>query len=538
MSTTEITKRPHEASENDADLQAKRSTSSNIHDQEAQSPQAKNSHKKPGRKPLTTEATSKRTAQNRAAQRAFRERRQKYITELEEQVKAISDQQELTNRENKQLRALIQKLQHENSKLRNGKFTYSVDSASDTNVFSEILSNIDKYNNSTPTGFLDLSSIFALQQAAVGGVNANKGPNMQNSPVESIGTNSSQKQSPESKDQSPQSVPVRFNTPSNHSSPLSDTENQKPTIPLHEEKITSQEEPKEPTNTAEIKDYVDSKGITDNTAAVCPNIENNNNILNNKGNAQVPVSITNSASNTFSSDISQQLLSSLNSTIPPSSENFFAPLSNFATSPTTPGTELKTPNAPFSIDDLSTDIFTNYRDPQSSAGTSNNSGPLTDEFLSMLFPNTVDSDPVATGTTSLNNTVPSQSPVFDILKQLGGNNSSQQTPESVSSHTVPAECICESDACDCREVCPVHGNPKVNSPLVKETPKEMLGYVCTPSNRLNDSELDDLCSLMYKQAKCSEVQKRIQLERERLRLESELKLYQTKQKLAKEYGLP
>ena len=41
---------------------------------------------KPGRKPADATPMSKRMAQNRASQRAFRERRHAYITELEEKV--------------------------------------------------------------------------------------------------------------------------------------------------------------------------------------------------------------------------------------------------------------------------------------------------------------------------------------------------------------------------------------------------------------------------------------------------------------------
>ena len=41
---------------------------------------------KPGRKPSATVPPTKRKAQNRASQRAFRERRHAYVTELEEKV--------------------------------------------------------------------------------------------------------------------------------------------------------------------------------------------------------------------------------------------------------------------------------------------------------------------------------------------------------------------------------------------------------------------------------------------------------------------
>lgn len=51
---------------------------------------------KPGRKPLDDEAKSKRTAQNRAAQRAFRERKERKMKELEDKVRSL----EQANREN------------------------------------------------------------------------------------------------------------------------------------------------------------------------------------------------------------------------------------------------------------------------------------------------------------------------------------------------------------------------------------------------------------------------------------------------------
>jgi TolA-binding protein len=49
---------------------------------------------KPGRKPATDTPPSKRKAQNRAAQRAFRERRAARVSELEDQIKQIDDENE------------------------------------------------------------------------------------------------------------------------------------------------------------------------------------------------------------------------------------------------------------------------------------------------------------------------------------------------------------------------------------------------------------------------------------------------------------
>jgi len=69
--------------------------------------------KKPGRKPLTSEPTSKRKAQNRAAQRAFRERKEKHLRDLETKVEDLEKASEATNHENGILRAQVDKLQAE-----------------------------------------------------------------------------------------------------------------------------------------------------------------------------------------------------------------------------------------------------------------------------------------------------------------------------------------------------------------------------------------------------------------------------------------
>ncbi|PWY79590.1 hypothetical protein BO70DRAFT_51004 [Aspergillus heteromorphus CBS 117.55] len=50
---------------------------------------------KPGRKPATDTPPTKRKAQNRAAQRAFRERRAARVNELEDQIKQIEDEHDL-----------------------------------------------------------------------------------------------------------------------------------------------------------------------------------------------------------------------------------------------------------------------------------------------------------------------------------------------------------------------------------------------------------------------------------------------------------
>jgi len=87
--------------------------------------------KKPGRKPLTSEPSSvsedarfplaivrdtnqcklqKRKAQNRAAQRAFRERKEKHLKDLETKVQELEKASEAANHENDKLRAQVDKM--------------------------------------------------------------------------------------------------------------------------------------------------------------------------------------------------------------------------------------------------------------------------------------------------------------------------------------------------------------------------------------------------------------------------------------------
>ncbi|KAL7951856.1 transcription factor PAP1 domain-containing protein [Trichoderma barbatum] len=69
--------------------------------------------KKPGRKPLTSEPTSKRKAQNRAAQRAFRERKEKHLKDLETKVDELEKASEAANHENGMLRAQVERISAE-----------------------------------------------------------------------------------------------------------------------------------------------------------------------------------------------------------------------------------------------------------------------------------------------------------------------------------------------------------------------------------------------------------------------------------------
>ncbi|TQS34961.1 hypothetical protein Golomagni_04638 [Golovinomyces magnicellulatus] len=69
--------------------------------------------RKHGRKPVTSEPTTKRKAQNRAAQRAFRERKEKYLKDLEMKVEDLHSASESANLENSFLHEQIEKMSAE-----------------------------------------------------------------------------------------------------------------------------------------------------------------------------------------------------------------------------------------------------------------------------------------------------------------------------------------------------------------------------------------------------------------------------------------
>lgn len=78
----------------------------------------KKAHTKPGRKPIETEPKSKRTAQNRAAQRAYRERKERKMKELEDKVKDLEDVNIKISTDSDYLQAQVEILKGELSRYR------------------------------------------------------------------------------------------------------------------------------------------------------------------------------------------------------------------------------------------------------------------------------------------------------------------------------------------------------------------------------------------------------------------------------------
>ncbi|EDK36566.2 hypothetical protein PGUG_00664 [Meyerozyma guilliermondii ATCC 6260] len=75
-------------------------------------------HTKPGRKPIETEPKSKRTAQNRAAQRAYRERKERKMKDLEDKVSSLEEQNIKVATESDFLKAQVDMLKQELARYR------------------------------------------------------------------------------------------------------------------------------------------------------------------------------------------------------------------------------------------------------------------------------------------------------------------------------------------------------------------------------------------------------------------------------------
>ncbi|KAJ7293911.1 hypothetical protein C8J57DRAFT_1270342 [Mycena rebaudengoi] len=76
----------------------------------------------------------KRKEQNRAAQRAFRERKEKHVKDLEDKVAALEAKNDQATSENENLRDLLSRLQSENVMLKESSFTFSVPKAASSSA--------------------------------------------------------------------------------------------------------------------------------------------------------------------------------------------------------------------------------------------------------------------------------------------------------------------------------------------------------------------------------------------------------------------
>ncbi|TRM62927.1 hypothetical protein BD626DRAFT_43238 [Schizophyllum amplum] len=101
-----------------------------------------------GNNTLTAEESRllKRKEQNRAAQRAFRERKEKHVKDLEDQVAALEAKNQEASSENQNLRDMLQRLQSENMALKQAQFTFAVPKNPSTNERGSLSSDAMLFN--------------------------------------------------------------------------------------------------------------------------------------------------------------------------------------------------------------------------------------------------------------------------------------------------------------------------------------------------------------------------------------------------------
>lgn len=103
----------YQESNNDTSINAeKRKATPSVDEKATKAPKTLPA-KKAGRKPNVTERASKRKEQNRAAQRAFRERKEKHLQDLEDRIAELENETTTATSENDFLKDQVRKLQDE-----------------------------------------------------------------------------------------------------------------------------------------------------------------------------------------------------------------------------------------------------------------------------------------------------------------------------------------------------------------------------------------------------------------------------------------
>ncbi|KAJ2844672.1 DNA-binding transcription factor yap1 [Coemansia brasiliensis] len=505
--------------------------------------------RKPGRKPIVSEASSKRTAQNRAAQRAFRERKQQYLQSLEEKVKELTERQERTERENEQLRKCIGTLQSENQQLKDGKFTYEAP--------MDFEKAITELFDSSQTSGLDLTSTFGLQQAAVNGADLTQ-PGAMDRIQSQISNNNA----------SPQSVPVMHSAGSqpalsdlssgifNGIQMLASNQNistgsfmdhlfenntTKPAdsgygitaasrSPSNSASVATPSDMFVPLNNLGLDAFKNYQGDTMNFASLIQSSSQAS-----SGNSQGALTPSLSELLSFSPPLVQPdgLINLVSTPAETSSTvaNIYPALNSLTSQPAAPvdSSGLSEPKLP--------PYLMAYRNPDP-IGVNDDGDQLEKLLLSSMYSAQQPQQASAVASTTAFSSQPSQ---MTATEQQLANHTGSSSPGSTTEQQPPTvsdqQCTCRNcDESPCAP-CPKHGSPADLSEEMREIAPQMLNTVCSGNNRLADEELNDLCSLMFKHAKCSEVQKRVEMAREKLKNDSELELFNTKMKLAKQYGL-
>ncbi|KAJ2400567.1 DNA-binding transcription factor yap1 [Coemansia sp. RSA 2559] len=606
--------------------------------------------KRPGRKLIMTEATTKRTAQNRAAQRAFRDRKQQYLKDLEDQVRELTEQKERTERENQQLKSCVEKLKQENVTLKGGNFTYE----SSPVDFDKAMADLFDASSSAPS--IDLKSTYDLQQAAIHGTDLT-----QPGTVNTI--RPAQASSRSGSSASPQSVPNMYpnfdltaatsaaltnslaSQKNSAFSSLMGTDSQLAMTDGFSNDILNGIQLLASNQNISTGSFLENLLDTSNASVSPPMVSSDRRsstlgssgyATNELGASRSPSVSTSAATpsdmyvpmNAFPSSTSAGALFGLD-TLKGQQPTDFAQLaamlqqqqtsalsgSQALAASTTPAFSELFSLSPSSVmaDGLvsmvssgnqqgtiaSNAIIANGSGAVSLAGIGASTGPtlplftqqqqqqtgastyqvpqisgLPSSLMAYRNPDPLslaeDSDQLerllldsmysATGQhVSINAAGPSalttqpnamvaglSAPTSNAPSSASSSKASEATAASQAADAADQQPTPNAEAleCTCRTCdsspclpCPKHGSPGDISEKLRGMAPEMLSYVCTSTNTLANEELDDLCSLMYKHAKCSEVQMRVQQVREKLKTESNLEISNTKKQLAKQYGL-
>jgi hypothetical protein len=121
-----------------------------------------NTRKKPGRKRLEVTESNTKKEKNRVAQRAWRERKEKYVLELEAKIAELENAKNKSENEKQQLKLIIEKLRSENTYLKNAT-SFIFTPTKETEMFMEqnklkilqqknLKQNNQMLNNSVPIG--------------------------------------------------------------------------------------------------------------------------------------------------------------------------------------------------------------------------------------------------------------------------------------------------------------------------------------------------------------------------------------------------
>ncbi|KAJ2610612.1 DNA-binding transcription factor yap1 [Coemansia sp. RSA 1804] len=603
-----------------------------------------NRKKRPGRKLITTEASTKRTAQNRAAQRAFRERKQQYLKDLEDQVRELTEQRERTERENQELKQRVGKLKQENTTLKGGNFTYENTSVD----FDKAMSNL--FDPASATSNIDLGSAYDTQQKSLQSTDPAKSSSV-------AAVHPPQLSSRSTSSASPQSVPAMYpnfdmtstssamfasTLAAQHNSPYGSVVNNSSNVAgggfssdifngiqllasnnnistgsflgnvldtpnTNGNSARASISPPPPSSDRRSSTLGSSSGYGTNGigASPSPSISTNaatpndmfvplNTVSSNTSNgalfgmdtlkgqqpsdfAQLAALLQQSQQTTTSTPAFNELFSLSPSSVAASSvasdsiatlvsngansnigqqstASFDAIIANGSGATSLAGFESSIPpslsllmppqsDAPAykmpQITDLPSNLMA-YRNPDP-LSLADDSDQLEKLLLDTMYPvkgQNMNADGLSSFLTTQNR-VPNGllKPASTASSTISASAEANTDQQPAQSGNGALECTCRNcDSAPCAP-CPKHGSPGDISEELRGIAPEMLSYVCTTSNTMADEELDDLCSLMYKHAKCSEVQQRVQQVRERLKNESNLEMLNTKKQLAKQYGL-